>query len=205
MKRSRGILAATLVFLSLHQGTLRSEIATGAVAPRLAVGSKVWLVGDSTLHEFTSTTEKFDVDMALRPAAGATLFEKLANGGIEKLEVKIPIVELKSHKSGLDKNMQKSLKAEEFPVILFHGNNCSIVSKDLEKKILKISASGNLEVAGVKKEEVLDATVTAADGGIRIEGTKDLLMTDFGIKPPKMMMIKTENRVVIHFDLSYAN
>ena len=44
------------------------------------------------------------------------------------------------------------------------------------------------------------------DGQFRLTGSLPLLMTDFGIDPPKAMpgTLKTGDRVVVHFDVVVA-
>ena len=62
---------------------------------------------------------------------------------------------------------------------------------------------GVLQIAGVEREVALDLT-TAAQGRRRltVHGELQLLMTDFGITPPKAMlgMLKTDPKVTITFD-----
>ena len=43
-------------------------------------------------------------------------------------------------------------------------------------------------------------------GRLHVRGTRDLLMTEFGIKPPTMFMgmLKTDDKVTITFELQLA-
>lgn len=163
--------------------------------------SKLWLVGDSTLHAYTSTAGNLSVniDVGALPK-GTTLSEGIQANLLKGLEVVVPVMDMKSGKKQLDKNMQKALKAGEHPSIRFQLTDYKTLPP--EAGVFVIEATGVLDVAGVEKSIDLEGKVTPTDQGVRIEGTKDLLMTDFNVKPPTVMgMIRTRDRVVIHFDL----
>ena len=61
---------------------------------------------------------------------------------------------------------------------------------------------GMLEIAGVEREVALDLTTQRKDAGLTVKGQVDILMTDFGITPPKAMlgMLKTDPKVTITFE-----
>ena len=64
-------------------------------------------------------------------------------------------------------------------------------------------ALGWLTIAGVEKELTLDLKVERQGSALSVTGVTDLLMTDFGITPPKAMlgMLKTNPKVRIQIDL----
>jgi polyisoprenoid-binding protein YceI len=109
---------------------------------------------------------------------------------------------MKSGEKKLDANMQKALKADENPNILFHMTRYQTVLSTSNAQGFTIKASGTLNVAGVEKPIELEANATAGDNGVRIQGSKDVLMTDHGVKPPVILILKTRDKVVIHFDLN---
>lgn len=158
--------------------------------------SKLWLIGDSTLHAYTSSTSDLTID------SSASVYEDIRTGKMTTLDVRIPVKSLKSGKSQLDQNMQKALKEKEHPHIIFHLTRYEVTASTSDKSF-PITTYGDLTVAGQTKTIELPAVVSMGDF-TRIEGTKDLLMSDFGVKPPTVMgIIKTHNRVVINFDLYY--
>jgi hypothetical protein len=59
-----------------------------------------------------------------------------------------------------------------------------------------------LQITGVEREVALDLTTTRTDAGLQVHGSLDLLMTDYGITPPKAMlgMLKTDPKVAVTFD-----
>ena len=181
--------------------------AMGLRATVLTPQSKLWLVGDSSLHAYSSTSKKIDATIEFKPTesgktASQSLYEQIKNGDMRVLDVSIPVKELKSGEKGLDKNMSKALKAEENPLIQFHMSSYKTAASSATPSGFLIMATGQLSIAGVEKTVEIDATATNENGGARIQGTKDLLMTDYGVKPPTLFVIRTRDRVVIHFDLT---
>ena len=61
---------------------------------------------------------------------------------------------------------------------------------------------GRLSLAGVERKVDVRATGVRVKEGIRMSGSKDLLMTDYQIKPPTMMLgaIKTKNLITVKFN-----
>lgn len=161
--------------------------------------SKLWLVGDSSLHVYSSTAHNLKV--TVRFPSDKPAFEQLKAGQLKTLEVTVPVKEMRSGKDGLDKNMQKALKAEENPNIFFRMEKYEIAASTNPSREIPVKAAGILEIAGVKNEVVLNGTLNREGAGARIKGTKEVLMTDYGIKPPKILLIKTYNEIQVHYDL----
>src|SRR5881628_1138945 len=90
------------------------------VALTLGPGSELWLEGTSTMHDFESRTHdvavSFTRDSSAHPPSDLDGFEALVrSSGIRGVEVQVPVRSLHSGKTGLDKNLWKSLKADEHP------------------------------------------------------------------------------------------
>jgi polyisoprenoid-binding protein YceI len=166
-------------------------------------------VGDSTLHPFTSRTTQLKASGTLDPQVTAELsappiFDAvLARSALKTFDVVIPVVSLKSKESGLDKNMDKALKAESCPDISFHLSNYSVSKDTTSAAAFHASVNGTLTIACQERPVTLETRLTSGPETLHVQGDYTLLMTDYGIKPPTMMMgtIKTKNPVVIHFDL----
>lgn len=165
--------------------------------------SKLWLIGDSSLHAYSSTATEVNLTMDVKTEGDSTpkaLYESIRSGNMKALEVRIPVRGLKSGKAKLDQNLYKALKAEPYPDILFHLSSYEVSPSTSTESFLLI-AKGDLAVAGRTKSIDLRAKATAGET-VRIEGSEEVLMTDYGIKPPSVMgVIRTHNRVVVNFDL----
>src|SRR5438477_164984 len=67
-------------------------------------------------------------------------------------------------------------------------------------------AIGMLKIAGVEKEIAFDLKAAATATTLTVSGDVPLLMTDFGIAPPKAMlgMLKTDNKITVKFETVFA-
>ena len=191
------ILAGSLTFLAL---LCIPKIYAEQPIPQIVLepGSKLWLIGDSTLHAYSATATDLRLAMEIKPVAD--LFEEIRAGGIKGLDVRVPVKGLKSGKSQLDRNMHRALKVNEHPEIIFHLLSYEVLASTSAASF-SLLAKGDLSIAGQTNAIDLRANVTAGEH-TRIEGSKNLLMTDYGVKPPSFLgAIKTHNRVIINFDL----
>lgn len=160
--------------------------------------SKLWLIGDSTLHAYSSVATEMNVTADVEP--GKPVYSEIADGRMKALEVKVPVKGLKSGKGGLDKNLWKALKADEHPDILFHMTHYA-VSESTTPAVFLIKANGTLTIAGKTNAIELDSILSGPQNA-RIDGSEELLMSDYGIKPPSFMgAIRAHDRVVVNYHL----
>jgi polyisoprenoid-binding protein YceI len=172
-----------------------------AEAPLAVDSARVTIAGTSNIHEYTASTTKVRVTRAqLGPlAAGANFWENaLKPGAVSAFEIAIPAATLSSPKEGLDKNMYKALKVEEHADITFRL--VRVEAKDNSTGAAR--AIGVLQIAGVEHEVALDITTKRTGSTLTVQGRLDLLMTDYGIAPPKAMlgMLKTDPKVTVTFE-----
>jgi len=126
-------------------------------------------------------------DSTLHPYSSTTTALSIA-GDAAAFTLTVPIAELKSGKGGLDKNMRKLLKEDVVFTLtkaeppLYHGR---------------------LKIAGVTQDATLRPAVTKTGSTYAVTGRHELKMSDFGIKPPIMMMgaIKTDDKVTVYYDV----
>jgi polyisoprenoid-binding protein YceI len=163
--------------------------------------AKVTIAGTSNIHEYTASTTKVRMTRAQLGASvvGADFWENaLKPGAVETFEISIAAGTLTSPREGLDKNMYKALKVQEYPDITFR-----LVRFDLTGKPAGAAkAIGILKIAGVEREVAMDITTKRTGTTLTVQGRLDLLMTDYGIKPPTAMlgMLKTDPKVTVTFE-----
>lgn len=192
-------------------------VAHGSAAPaldaselRASRGSELWMDGTSTLHDWECRTSDVQVDLRRakgrpEPEGAAALEALIRANGIESLEVAIALRTLHSDRKGLEKNMLKSLQSDKYPVIHFRMLRYSVVSAE-HADTLALRLEGALIISGVKKDVMLAARAWKGANGEWVDGSETLLMSDYGIKPPRMMLgtLKVADRVVIHYHLLLA-
>jgi len=171
----------------------------------LAEASRLTLTGKSTLHEFSSTATRLQLAVELadtRPSGDSALARLAAPGAVKAIVLTVPVEGLKSDKDGLDKNMYKALKASANPDIVFRLRSATAGSAAGEFQV-----AGDLQVAGQSQPIEMTVHATECAEGIVIEGSKALLMSSYGIKPPSMFLgtLKTNDQIVIAWRLVLAN
>jgi polyisoprenoid-binding protein YceI len=174
--------------------------AASAQSIRLAVNpdSKLWIEGGSNLHGWSCKASAIDatvdVDEAFLKSTSPTL--------LKKVQVKVPVRNLKCGHGGMDNNLYKALKANDAPDISYVLGSFDVVPAAGDAFTVK--SVGTLTIAGTEKTVNMDVSATKlADGSIRADGELPLLMTDFGVKPPTAMLgtLRTDNKVTVKFSL----
>lgn len=189
------LAGATMIQVSGAQETPRTPLTINT--------GRITLAGSSNVHEWTASTETVRITRVqlAAPIAGPDVWAGIAKpGGLEAFEIAIPAATLASPKEGLDKNMHKALKVKEHADITF--------------KLLRLEAGeagalkavGMLKIAGVEREVAFSLKTERKDGALSVTGSVDLLMTDYGITPPKAMlgMLKTDPKVKVTFETVLA-
>jgi hypothetical protein len=167
----------------------------------LAEASRLTLKGKSTMHDFSSTATRLQLAVELAdvvPAGGSNIARLAAPGAVKSIVLTVPVGGLKSEKEGLDKNMYKALKASANPNIVFRLHSATAAPVAGEFRI-----DGELEVAGQTRPIEMVVRASECPEGIVLEGSKALLMSSFGIKPPSMFLgtLKTNDQIVIDWRL----
>ena len=178
-------------------------VAQDAARAPLTLGTtRVSIAGTSNIHAYTAsttTTVRLTRAQVARVASGANFWDDVVKPGqLEAFEIVIPAATLTSPKEGLDKNMHKALKVQEFPDITFRLTRFTPATANAGG----LNAIGVLKIAGVEREVTLALKTERAENGLVVTGEVALLMTDFGIKPPVAMlgMLKTDPKVTITFE-----
>jgi hypothetical protein len=171
----------------------------------LAEASRLTLKGKSTMHDFSSSATRLQLAIELAdvlPAGDSTLARLAAPGAVKSIVLTIPVEGLKSEKEGIDKNMYKALKGSANPNIVFRLHSATAGAGANEFRI-----AGELEAAGQTQPIEMIVRASECPDGIVLEGSKALLMSSFGIKPPSMFLgtLKTKDEIVIDWRLVLAH
>ena len=197
---SISVLTCAMV-LGLVGATSTRAAAQDAASPLMLASARVSIAGTSNIHEFTaSTTDVRVARLVLASGVGGPgLLAAVVNpGAVEAFEIAVRAAALSSPKEGLDKNMHKALKVAEFKDITFR-----LVRLEAKPAL---RATGMLKIAGVEKEVAFDLKTAATATTLTVTGDVALLMTDYGITPPKALlgMLKTDPKVTIAFETVFS-
>lgn len=175
------LVSLHLPFAPLAQTRYRSSAATITVS------------GTSTLHDWKETSAK--------GVANAVFM--ISNNKISDLSLLVftlPVTSLKSEHKSMDNNTYKALKAGKHPEIAYTLSSATVIP--VNATTFTIKTRGKLTIAGTTRETDVEATAKLnPDNSISVSGSKKLKMTDYGVTPPKVMMIKTGNDLTISYQL----
>jgi polyisoprenoid-binding protein YceI len=155
------------------------------------------LSGTSTLHKWTMTSHAFS------GTATVSLSAKNQLSAITALSLIMPVQNLKGESDGMNKNAYEALKSDKYKDIVFKLTSAKVTSSGGSK--YKIAALGNLTIAGVTKAATLSTTATVnANGSISCSGSVPILFSNYGIKPPVLMLgtVKTGDATTLTYRLT---
>ena len=155
--------------------------------------SKVYLAGTSNVNKFTCNCMS---EYELKPFK----FENLGDNqmAFENTQLQLPVEYIDCKNRKMDKDLQKAMKADQYPNVIVELKNIKVNKESNEVKALVY-----ITLAGVKRKYDIHVKATQHDQNLRVSGNKTLLMTDFGITPPQVLfgMIKVNDPITFFFDL----
>ena len=176
--------------------------ASAAVAPiTFQPESKLWVDGTSTVRAYSCKATAMTGTVA-STGSDASLAIAQLDKAVRTVDVSVPVQSLECGNGTMNGHLRNALKAQENPVIKFRVAQYDVVPGGANEGTVKLK--GNLTIAGQEKPVTIDATVaTDAGGALRVKGSKEILMTEFGVRPPSLMMgtMKVRDRVVVNFDV----
>ncbi len=155
--------------------------------------------GTSTLHDWDmqSSTATCNAIFVLNAAAQLT--------GVNAISFSMPIADLKSKHTAMDKNAYKALNKDKFANINFVLTPGTVTLANAGGGNYTLKCRGKLTIAGATVDTDLTANCKVnADKTITVTGSKNISMKDYGVKPPSFMMgaVKTGNDIVLKFNLT---
>ena len=160
--------------------------------------SRLWIDGTSTVRSFTCTAKDVQATIpAEADAVGALLAGEKA---VQSAEVKIAAGKIDCGNGTMNGHMYKALKVEQNPTI-----ELKVASYDMKSAAGTITGklNGTLTIGGITKPVVIDAIGKKDGVGLRVTGSYPVKMTDYGLKPPTLMLgtLKVNELVKVNFDL----
>jgi hypothetical protein len=184
-------------------------VANAGVVINIAPGGLLELEGDSTLHRYHAKTGSFSatvvVDGGRLPTNSSPTGEEVVRAGaVIGLGFVVPVADLRSGEADLDANLRKALHADQHRDIRYDMFGYEVRSPRTSGARMALALAGRLTIAGAAREVEVGAEAFATADGLRFTGSRDLLMSDFGIKPPRLMLgaLRVADRVTVRFDFS---
>jgi len=166
--------------------------------------SRLWIAGTSTVRSFQCQAGAFDAKVA-STSAEAVAAVLAGEKAVSKVEVTVPVERLDCRNGTMNEHMRKALKAKEFPTVVFRAEAYDLVRSN---DSIAVTMTGSLTLGGVEKPITIKAQAKpGANGALVVSGTREVRMTEFGLKPPTLMLgtMKVDDRVTVGFDVVLKN
>ncbi len=198
MKRSKIVALATIAGVV---GTVAFSVpASTPDVMTLKTESQLWISGKSTVRDWKCKSTQIDatIDATGPSPVGAVLAGEKA---VKKVKLVFPTAKLDCANGTMNEHMLKALKTKDNPTISFEIESYDL-SKDVDGQ--HGTLKGELKIGGTAKPISVNVTFTAApDGALRVVGTHEVHMKEFGLNPPSLMLgtMKVNELVIVGFDL----
>lgn len=163
--------------------------------------SRVWVEGGSTVRDFTCTAAAVE-GVIQSPAAGAPFSLESLQSAVSSVELTIPVAQLACGNGTMDGHMKKALKASDHTSIVFRMESYSASAP--QDGVSTLELRGTLRIAGEDRPITMTAQATQeSDGSLRIQGSQPITMSQWGVKPPSLMLgtMKVRDDVTVKFDI----
>ena len=163
--------------------------------------SRFWIEGSSFATRFTCRVDgvnghgRFSDD-----GVGSGTVEQIAATG----ELTVLISRFDCGLRPMTKDLRETLKGKQFPEITFNLISASTDGQGSNGVGSTVTAIGDLTIAGQTRRVDMTGSLSLDDHGhYQVSGSRQLLLTDFGMDPPTKMLglIKVRNEIDVFFDL----
>jgi len=138
------------------------------------------------LHSFESTAKEFKCIAVYNEDSKQ----------LEIVAVSVPVKNFDSGNSNRDSHVIETLDALKYPNITFSAQDVSYEGN-------KVSAKGKLIFHGESKPFTITGEQTLNMKSLSIIGNFDVNMTEFGVKPPSLMGMSTDEEIKVSFDFKF--
>lgn len=191
--------------------TPRVTLALAALLPALAgwagrapidmqPESRLWIAGTSTVRSFQCQATSFDAKIESAPN-GAVASVLAGEKVVSSVVVTVPVEKLDCKNGTMNEHMRKALKASQNPTVVFRVDTYELARAG---DGVTVTLNGMLTLGGVEKPITVIARAKPGENGtLLVSGTREVRMTEFGLKPPTLMLgtMKVDDRVKVGFDV----
>ena len=151
-------------------------MATFRIDPRR---SRVWIEARSSMHPIHGEADGLEGSIEADVTDG-----RIDVSGVPRIKIELPVEKLQSGKKLEDAEMMRRIDARRFPRI--KGE-----TTELKETNGRYRVRGDLTFHGVTRQVEGEVTISAPDErSLVIEGEQVFDIRDFGVDPPKILMLK---------------
>jgi len=199
-RTSTSILSAALLAAGL---SVAPQPAAAQAAPGYTVSGTLRVDGGSTVRSWSCDAQSMTARITGAPGTSLALGQ-LA-GAVSSLQFEVPTGQLDCDNDTMNDHMWSALKTSDHPRIVFRMTSYTVAPATTGPA--RVQIQGQLEIAGNTRPITLVGEASGADGGaLRLQGMHALNMTEWGIRPPRLMLgtLRVHEDVEVHFDLRVA-
>ncbi|HEX7241037.1 MAG TPA: YceI family protein [Longimicrobiaceae bacterium] len=189
------------LFIAVALVATLAPAALAGPAPRAGLTiqpeSRIWVEGTSTVRSYSCRAASPSGTVTTQPGSTSIAIADLEKA-VRSAEVSVAVAGLECGNATMNTHLRKALRADTSPRITYR-----ITSYEVAEAGGRMKLSGTLNIAGTERPVSIDATASNEAGKLRVKGSKQLRMTDFGVRPPTLMMgtMKVHDPVTVHFDM----
>ena len=186
------VLLVTLNFTLLLSAIAQTNYHTQVV--------DIKLNGTSNIHDWEMKAVSATSDASFVVENGKII-------SLSKMKFILPVRNLKSGHRAMDKNTYKAMNTESNPNISFELTSATVITEAINN--YKLNCLGKMTIAGVTNQTELIATgiYDPSDKSFTITGVKKMKMTDYQVKPPRILLgsIKTGDNISISYNIKFKS
>ena len=155
--------------------------------------SRLWIDAKSSIHPIHAVTDGLEGHLELEPAAdGCPAFGEPPVG-----KLSLAVSRLRSGNVLEDRELHKRIDAKRYPTI--DGMLTAVERVDGTHRYRVV---GDLAFRGVARQCQDELSVEVVDDRtVRLEGQSTFDIRDFGMEPPKLLMLRVEPDVVVRIEV----
>jgi polyisoprenoid-binding protein YceI len=154
--------------------------------------SRVWIDARSSLHPIHSSTDGLEGYIDLDVGDGGLVPASPPAGAVS-----LPVSRLSSGNPLEDRELRNRVEAKKFPTI--DGTMTRIEAMDGAGRY---RVTGDLVFRGVSRSCEDEVRIEdAGDGTVRIEGRSTFDVRDFGMQPPRILMLRVHPEVTVRVEI----
>ena len=158
-----------------------------------APGSRVWVEGTSTVHDWSCDAEQVDATLDATEADGALR-------AITALSVTIPVAGMDCDNGTMNEKLRDALGTAP---IRFTLSSARVGSPNGDRFV--VEADGRLSIHGTTRAQRVTAQGRVlGNGRYRVTGSVPVTMSQFGVDPPTALLgtLRTGDRTTVRFDVT---
>ncbi len=155
--------------------------------------SRLWIEATSSVHPIHSQSDGLEGYLELDPwADGSPGFSTPPTG-----HVSLAVKRLRSGNPLEHRELQRRIDARRYPTI-----DGTVTGVKRVKGTSRWAVTGDLTFRGVTRECQDEMTIEAGDEGtVRLEGQSTFDVRDFGMEPPKILLLRVDPLVVVRIEV----